>query len=43
MAHSEYTALVVDCGSTLRHFGDRLHYRYKLLEMMLRYKNIMKY
>ncbi|KAG7271538.1 hypothetical protein CRUP_004001, partial [Coryphaenoides rupestris] len=47
MSRLEYTshsAHVVYCASKLRHFGDSLHWRYKLLEMLLmHYKNIIKY
>ena len=38
----EYPAHVVECAYNLRHFGDRLYWRYKLLEMLLHYKNIIK-
>ncbi|CAL8386759.1 unnamed protein product [Boreogadus saida] len=43
MAHPEHTAHVVECAYKLRYFGDRLQWRYKLLEMLLHYKNITKY
>ena len=42
-AFPEHTAHVVDCAYKLRYFGDRLQWRYKLLEMLLHYKNITKY